>query len=269
MRAIAWRQFCARHGVTKPDAQAWVQENWGDIIQWDKREQAVPVVKMIAYLRKQAVIRERDLERCCNRAYIRPEISVIEYRDYLHQCARLNLDMQDPDVLYPREMHRAHQQNTELLDAQRTAAQRKADKERKEELARKERAFAKSLPKLRKMYEWAQGALLIRVAESEQDLAAEGRFLSHCVGGITYADKHLGRRSMILFVRRADRPDRPFFTVEYNETNGTVVQCRGKKNCAPPDEVKDFLDDWKKEITSAARRKRGGQHNNNETREAA
>ena len=261
VHAIAWRQFCAAHGINKPDAREYVRENWDDIIQWDTHEEAVPVVKMIAYLRKQATIRERDLERCCHRANIRPEISVIEYRDYIQQCKRLNLDMQDPDVLYPRNMIQEHQRLTDIENARRTEQQRirdeeqkKRNKERKEALERAEKAFAKNLPKLKRLYDWEHGSFLIRVAESEEDLATEGKSLGHCVHS-SYAEKHLGRKTLILFVRRTEAPDTPFFTVEWNEADEKIIQCRGKKNCAPPDDVKNFLEDWNYEMHKFSRHK--------------
>ena len=59
-------------------------------------------------------------------------------------------------------------------------------------------------------------------------LTAEGTTLGHCVGG--YIQRVLNRNTNIMFIRRKEALDKPFFTVEIL-TNGTIEQVHGRGNC--------------------------------------
>ena len=68
--------------------------------------------------------------------------------------------------------------------------------------------------------------------------------LSHCVGG--YADRHTNGKLSIMFLRRKDEPDKPYYTIEVGN-DLTIRQCRGYKNNVistggkeKPQEIKDF-----------------------------
>ena len=50
---------------------------------------------------------------------------------------------------------------------------------------------------------------------------------------------------MILFVRKTASPDEPYFTLELSP-KGEIIQCLGDRNCAYPEEVKEFLERWQK-----------------------
>ena len=59
-----------------------------------------------------------------------------------------------------------------------------------------------------------------------QELKAEGKALSHCVG--TYADRVAGGKTVIVFVRQKEKIDNPLYTLEISD--GKIVQLRGMKN---------------------------------------
>ena len=88
----------------------------------------------------------------------------------------------------------------------------------------------------------------IVLPSSPEELLAEGQQLRHCVG--TYADRVARRESIILFLRLAENPDRPFFTMEIK--NKRCVQVRGLCNCEPTPEVRAFVKRFEEEVLMAA-----------------
>lgn len=90
------------------------------------------------------------------------------------------------------------------------------------------------------------GGLLIRPCASEDELIQEGRELHHCVS--SYAKSHAEGKTAILFIRQAKAPDKPFFTLEFDEKNLTVVQNRGLRNCDRTPEVAAFEKAWLEQV---------------------
>ncbi len=138
--------------------------------------------------------------------------------------------------LFPRNLTQAHD---------RLAAQIKAEAESK---------LVEDFAELAEKYSvlsWNDGNLCIRIARSEQELIDEGKALHHCVGG--YGSKHASQTDCIFFVRRYRRPERSYYTLDINmeETIPCEVQLHGYKNDYYrdiPQEVRDFVESWKKEI---------------------
>lgn len=82
--------------------------------------------------------------------------------------------------------------------------------------------------------------LFIRVCHDQQEMINEGKILVHCVA--RYAKSHSKGDTCIMLIRKIDKPDDPYFTLEYKE--GKVVQNRGYKNCVRTPEVKAFEEKW-------------------------
>src|SRR5690606_20965988 len=68
--------------------------------------------------------------------------------------------------------------------------------------------------------------LLIRLPKTPNEIIQEGKKLDHCVG--SYADRHAKGETTIMFIRRKDKPDNPYYTVEIRNNN--VMQVRGIRN---------------------------------------
>ena len=79
---------------------------------------------------------------------------------------------------------------------------------------------------------------------SLDDIVAEGNALHHCVGN--YVDEVEAHKTMILFLRRCEDADKPYFTVEVQ--NKKVVQVRGMENADMTPEVKRFMDRWERQV---------------------
>ena len=92
-----------------------------------------------------------------------------------------------------------------------------------------------------------EAGLLIRPAASHRELIREGEQLHHCVAG--YAKDFAAGRTLILFIRHIDKPDEPFFTLEWR--GGKVAQNRGLRNCARTPEVTKFEAAWLNYIREA------------------
>ena len=91
------------------------------------------------------------------------------------------------------------------------------------------------------------------------ELTAEGKDLHHCVGG--YIRDMAEGETAIFFLRKANEPDKPFYTLELQKKR--VIQCRTEHNASydrNPD-VKNFVDMWMEKIV-----KKGG---NKKAKEAA
>lgn len=168
----------------------------------------------------------------------RPE-SPGTYRDYLKDCVKLHLNLDDPEVLFPKNLDAAHA---------RTIAQVKY----KENQINRE-AFSKEVQRLQWMA-WEHDGLLIRLPVDGAELIAEGKFLHHCVGG--YVDRMANGKTTILLIRRLSDPDTPFYTLEW--LNGRVQQCRTLRNASytEDEQVFSFVTAWTKELAKKGKKKK-------------
>lgn len=133
--------------------------------------------------------------------------SFMEYVDYLHMRKQRGYDMTDEIILFPKELHRRH--NEMVLETENE----KMDL-RKKEVLEKFPKIAEKYKKLSEKYSAAAAGYVIRPARDAAEIVVEGRYLHHCVGGDTYLGSHNQGRSYILFLRKAEAPDVPFITVE-------------------------------------------------------
>ena len=164
---------------------------------------------------------------------------VFTYRDYLNDCVKLNWNLDDPQVLFPKDLTAAHQRSLEQVKYE---ASKEAD-----------RKFQKTREKAL-WQEWEQGDLLIRWPLTGDEIIREGQALHHCVGG--YVQRAADGVTTILFIRRKEDPDTPFFTLEWSGER--VVQCKGTKNNDYRNvaEVEDFVSVWVNHIKRAKRNKK-------------
>ena len=162
------------------------------------------------------------------------------YRDYIQECEQLGLNLEDRTVLFPRDLQAAHNCTMAQIDFRRN----KADQE----------AFARQAEKLER-WAWEKDGLLIRPARKQEELAEEGAALHHCVG--RYAKRMAAGETAIFFVRKAEAPDEPCYTLELQ--GGRVAQCRTENNRSYESNgrVKAFVDAWTRDVVRAKRKKSG------------
>ncbi|HBV87047.1 MAG TPA: hypothetical protein DEF42_10440 [Desulfosporosinus sp.] len=137
------------------------------------------------------------------------------WRDYIADCIALEMDLKEEMVLFPRNLYTAHQN---------TIKQIKLNEDKALNVKIKLRA-----PHLKNYY-FEHSGLFIRAAESTGELINEGKEQHHCVGN--YGARYAKGEVDILFIRKIDEPDKPYFTVEIR--NKVIWQARGKNNCSYP-----------------------------------
>jgi hypothetical protein len=161
------------------------------------------------------------------------------YRDYLEDCVKLGMDLNDSMVLFPRNLDRAHA---------RTTAQVKYKHDEK---------LAADFAQKSKDAQWMcfeYDGLMIRPATSGKELIEEGAYLSHCVGG--YADRMARGTTLILLIREVDQPDVPYYTLEWKD--GSIIQCMRKGNRSYHDDPRmvAFIRMWTKFIKKGGMKSR-------------
>lgn len=149
-----------------------------------------------------------------------------ELADYWRMAEKCKWNLADPAVKWPRDLAAAHD---------RAAAAWELEKQKGQT-----RSFRRLVKKLAD-YRYESNGILIRPAASLAELKTEGKELHHCVG--SYGDAHLAGKS-IFFVRRAEEPDKPWFTLQLDVERCTVLQNHGNHNCARTKEVQAFEDEW-------------------------
>lgn len=154
------------------------------------------------------------------------------YRDYLSMASKIN------ETSNFRPYFKTKEDIRQMHDAILAIYELKRD-------AIKVEAFGKRSSRWKK-WEYNKNNTFVVVAPIKpSDLAKEGITLHHCVR--SYIDRVADGRTNIMFIRKADNLDEPFFTVEVSN-NGTIEQVHGFANCnanTNPDLVK-FLSEWAK-----------------------
>ena len=160
-----------------------------------------------------------------------------DWLDYLNECQQLLYDLTVFAVSMPKHFHDAHQRTMQIMQVE---ADKKAEKLMKESNQKRT-----SLPFIDEKM-----GLKIVVPQSIDEIIAEGRVLSHCVGG--YAERHAKGKLHILFLRKLNAPNVPYYTMEVS-TEGKIIQCRGYKNNIErnggrpkPPEIQAFEDEYQK-----------------------
>lgn len=149
-----------------------------------------------------------------------------DWGDYLKECGELGMDLKQDYILFPSDLHEAHQKTMSKVKIKRNEIVAAEIIERATQL---------------KEYTFEHAGLVIRPAASSDELFKEGKALNHCVG--SYAERYAKGHCDIYVIRKVEKPDKPFFTMEIR--NGHIAQCRGFKNCSATKEVQELVDLFK------------------------
>lgn len=154
---------------------------------------------------------------------------LLTWKDYIADCIKLEMNLTKDSVRFPKNLYQAHQNTIKQIKI-------KADKELDKKI--KDR-----LKGLNKQFCFEYQDLIIRPAQSTDELITEGKALNHCVG--TYAKKYAAGDNVLLFIRKISEPDKPFYTMEI--WGKEIIQVRGLKNCNPDKQVDEFVEAFKAE----------------------
>ena len=158
------------------------------------------------------------------------------YNDYLRAIKGLGLDLNDTKNIYPKDFWRMH----DLRVDEYAAIEAKKDRERRKAFYD---AFSQRARELKSL-EWIRGDYTVIIPGDVSDLIREGRILNHCVGKMGYDAKVIKGVSIIAFLRRKARPEKPLYTLEFRIDLNKLSQCYGKSDTTPPKDARDTADAW-------------------------
>ena len=166
------------------------------------------------------------------------------WNDYMDMCRRLKRQTDIEMVYKPKDVFLAHDECLALLkreDAGRRAA----------EVRKKLPEAEINMQMMTDKYEFADDEYRIIVPQCIEDIIVEGGTLGHCIDRTdVYFDRIQNRTSFLVFLRKAERPDAPWYTLEI-EPGGTVRQKRTVGNTQRDADVKaftPFLREWQKHV---------------------
>ena len=166
--------------------------------------------------------------------YYKMNTLITDYHDYLCMCKELQYDVKNSFILFPRELKAAHDSVAKTLKDKRTAEH--------------EKAIAGSFDEWQKRYQYQSKELMMIPPHSAKEIVDEGAALHHCVR--LYVKNVAEKKSVILFVRSVDEPDKSLCTVEVKD--GQVTQARGFDNEEPPAQIAAFIEQWKQRVLYAS-----------------
>lgn len=151
------------------------------------------------------------------------------YLDYLHACKYLGVDMSDTKNLYPKDFAYWHRVR---IDQYSTDTRRK--KYLKELID-----FSETSKKFEKLE--LKDEYTVVIARTKEELIYEGEVLQHCVGSMNYDQRMKRKESLIFFIRNNDAPNVPYVTIEFSLLRKEVLQCYGRHDSKPAQDVLDFV----------------------------
>ncbi|MHC1718564.1 MAG: PcfJ domain-containing protein [Acidaminococcaceae bacterium] len=187
--------------------------------------------------RKPRKITSSNGDKCYDHSYI----NLHTWVDYIKDCEKLNYDLSDKTILFPRDLYKAHQSTIEKIRYE-------ADKQLNLKIK-------KRFNSLRKKLSYEDDEYIIRPASSSQEIVQEGSSLHHCVG--SYVNRYAEGRTNILVLRKKEEPNKPFYTIEvtpdFDKKDALrFAQIRGLNNCSPLEEMVPFVDAYKQKIERMA-----------------
>lgn len=189
-----------------------IEDIWPDLKRMFKYQS---VMKSVQYVEKQFKKGKGQYYR------VRSDVTHI-WKDYMKQCNMLELDTSRLEIVFPHDLHAAHEKATAQVKVSLSEIE-------KRKIATRSKALER--------YRFEHNGLIIRAPGSADEIINEGKALRHCVGD--YAQDHADGKTNILLIRKISAPDEPYFTMEIKK--GKIIQCRGYKNYLPKEDVEEFI----------------------------
>lgn len=184
------------------------------------------------------------------------------WNDYRTAAEAIGLEIWKDNVLFPKNLQKAHDAATERHREQLEGERTKTEQER---LALLGKSYPERKRKLEEKYVFEWDGLLVKIPESGQEIVDEGRILRHCVAG--HANRHLQGKTTILFLRHKKEPNKPFVTIEmdvnrieqiHGYRNEGMFTAEGRFAPDPADVHKEFLDTWTAWLKAGSKRNEDG-----------
>lgn len=167
----------------------------------------------------------------------REGVWITEWKDTLQMQAAENCNMQDDIVLYPRKLREVHKKYVEIRN------QREEEK-----LEMELRHIAEITDQVNDVMGYEGDQLLIRAPRTATEIKNEGQILHHCVWANGYHKRMAAEQTFILFLRKKEAPEVPFYTLEV-APDGSLRQWYGEYDRKPEiDLVAPFIEEYKKKV---------------------
>lgn len=160
-----------------------------------------------------------------------PRDTFTDWRDYISNCKMLEYDLTNDFILFPRSLTEEHGRLYKYVQKNEKGIFNHAVKSMANELS--------------ELFNWEHGGYVIVAPKTADEVTKEGQVLRHCVG--SYLNQVAKGKKIILFLRKKEKPEEPFYTMEVNPNNHKVEQCRGKKNKSMDNKLEKVIDRFKKE----------------------
>ena len=167
-----------------------------------------------------------------------------EYRDYLEMAAQRGSNITDEIIYRNKRWKEFHDAYVEERNRERERIKKLEDKAR----ANKWQGIRKDYKRNTRIFGWEKNGYCIIVPKSAGEINEEGRKQHHCVGAQdSYKDRMAIRKSWIVFLRKAEAPEEPYYTIEVDETR--VIQFYAAYDRQPDkDKVRKILTEWMKQV---------------------
>ena len=235
---LAWLQLEKRTGQRITD----------DMLRWSKKEQIsakdlvfiadrMSLVQIKNYLERQ----KEYFDGSCQQA-------LTTWQDYLAMAERLHYDTSDEIVYRVRKLRQRHDEL--VLQSEAGSLEEQASK-----MAAKYPHVNAICAELQEKYAYSDDDYTVLAPQDIFEIIKEGRMLHHCVGndgaGERYYDRMERRESFIMFLRRTEEPNDPYYTLEI-EPDGTVRQKRTlfDRQYEDIEQATEFLIKWQKVIAA-------------------
>lgn len=161
------------------------------------------------------------------------------WKDYLSMAFRCKMDINDAIVYRTKKLRQRHDELVQRCNNDTHIEVRLS------EAIVHFPTVEKICLSIKERFDYGNKDFLIRAPHSLREIIEEGEALNHCVAhSDVYFERIEEGESYILFLRRAKKPDEPFYSLEV-EPDGTVRQKRSNFNRQPEIEIVDsFLAEW-------------------------
>ena len=163
------------------------------------------------------------------------------YLDYKRCLSQLDETNRKKWPLYPKDFSKIQK----LHDDAVSFLNRERDRIQAAKQVEKQNKYLENFYEKAKGLEMSDSNYSIIACKDLMDLVKEGRSLSHCVG--SYVTSVSEGREYILFLRKNDDIDTPYFTIDVTP-EGRVRQIHGYGNCNLDKEIKPFVNKWAKKF---------------------
>lgn len=227
--ALKWLQYEEQENIRIPDEIVkWMQDNNVRADAYKAILEGIgSVIRMVNYIKKQTVP---------------PDEVAVTWTDYLRMAAAEGLDTTDDIVRFPKDLRLRHDQ---LVDLQN----RKNDEKRLSGYVMLDEQIKRRIPEVER-YFWENDKYIIVPAAKCEELMTEGRTLHHCVGRDDhYMKKMATGESWILFLRKKEEIETPYYTIEINMRDDRILQWYSAFDRKPDaKEIEKVLETFKRNV---------------------